>query len=162
VHLSIQCTLLTHTPEMVQFRQCTMLDCPAVLHSGADLMISLCVYALPSAFRSPEVQEPAESGRVIFEEGRETLDEQILRERKKALLRLFDAISLRPRNGTGFTKYRDEQIKQDSIQNMRNGNDRVKKTEIVGDGEEIEVEEGEELSENDLDTIYKKWAIFCL
>ena len=29
-------------------------------------------------------------------------------------------------------------------------------TEIVGDGEEVEVEEGEELTENDLDMIYQK------
>jgi DNA repair protein RAD5 len=28
-------------------------------------------------------------------------------------------------------------------------------TEIVGDGEEIEVDDGEDLSENDLDMIYK-------
>ena len=34
------------------------------------------------------------------------------------------------------------------------------KTEIVGDGEEIEVEAGEDLSENELNLIYKKYVRF--
>lgn len=134
------------------------MDCPATLHSGADLIVSLSVYIRASAFKLPStsVEGPPET---MFNQGQETHDEQTLRERKSALLSLFEAVNLRPCRGAHV---------QDDC-NMESGSDGMNKkptqhpngakktkTEIVGDGEEVEVEEGGELSDNELDVIYKK------
>jgi DNA repair protein RAD5 len=79
-----------------------------------------------------------------------------------ALLSLFEAINLRPRREAriqddGNTeKESDDMVKQLT---QGPGGAKQKKTEIVGDGEEVEVEEGEELSDNELDVIYKKWVL---
>jgi DNA repair protein RAD5 len=95
---------------------------------------------------------------MMFNEGQETLDEQVLRERKSSLLKLFDAIGLKPRAGTDISKHRnksDNELHGEAAKKMTLAKQPVK-IEVVGDGEEIEVEEGEDLSENELDMIYKK------
>ncbi|KAG2350922.1 hypothetical protein BDR05DRAFT_955063 [Suillus weaverae] len=143
---------------IVDFKGSTVVDCPATLHSGADLIVSLSVYIRASAFKPPSTSAEG-SPKTMFNQGQETQDEQTLRERKSALLSLFEAVNLRPCRGAHV---------QDSG-NMENGSDgmnkkltqhpggaKKKKIEIVGDGEEVEVEEGEELSDNELDVIYKK------
>jgi DNA repair protein RAD5 len=139
-----------------------MIDCPESLHSGADLIVSLSVYIRGSAFRPPATSSE-DTRKVIFDDGRETLDEQTLRERKSSLLRLFDAVGLKPQSGNDFSKRRndiDTELKEDSMKTMRQKNDekpgKSVKTEFVGDGEEVEVEDGEDLSENELVMIYKK------
>lgn len=138
-----------------------MVDCPATLHSGADLIISLSVYVCASAFKPPSTsaEEPAKNA---FNPGQETHDERTLRERKTALLSLFEAINLRPRRGAriqddGNTEKESDDMVKQLTQGPRGA--KQKKTEIVGDGEEVEVEEGEELSDNELDVIYKKWVL---
>lgn len=83
-----------------------------------------------------------------------TLNISSLRDRKNAILKLFDIIGLKPQAGAAVKG------KALSIP-PREWKDAppctVKKTtEIVGDGEEIEVEDAEELSKNDIDTIYSK------
>lgn len=77
---------------------------------------------------------------------------RLLRERKDAILELFDVIGLKPeieskaKGPDSFKRTSEASQKQD------------KKTvkEIVGDGEEVEVEAGQELSTNDIGLIYKK------
>lgn len=135
-----------------------MVDCPTVLHSGADLIVSLSVYVSASAFKTPRTSsESSPPPKVMFGHGQETEDELTLRERKTALLSLFDAVSLRPRRGA--------QVPEESADSSDNipgdlapkpAEAKKVKTEIVGDGEEIEVEDGEELSDNQLDLIYRK------
>jgi len=98
----------------------------------------------------------------MFNQGQETQDEQTLRERKTALLSLFEAVNLRPYRGAhvhdngNMENESDDMIKQIT---QRPGVTKKKKTEIVGDDEVIEVDEGEELSDNELDVIYKKWVL---
>jgi len=99
---------------------------------------------------------------MMFNEGLETLDEQVLRERKSSLLKLFDTIGLKPRAGAGFAKQRyrsDKELHEEAVKNTTQAK-KPSKIEIVGDGEEVEVEEGEDLSENELNMIYKKWVRF--
>lgn len=139
-----------------------MVDCPPTLHPGADLIVSLSVYMHTSAFeKSPNVTNNAEQPKSMFNEGQETQDEQRLRERKSSLLKLFDAVSLKPQTGPGFSKLRDKsdgELHQDAVDKFSSANKgkAAVKTEIVGDGEEVEVEDGEDLSENELDMIYKR------
>jgi DNA repair protein RAD5 len=138
-----------------------MIDCPDVLHSGADLIISLSIYLRASAFKSPNESTPTslqsrENTKMMFNEGQETLDEQILRERKKSLLKLFDVVGLKARAGADFSKHRGKLHGEAVTEVTQTNKPAIVKTEIVGDGEEVEVEDGEDLSENELDMIYKK------
>lgn len=138
-----------------------MVDCPATLHSGADLIVSLSVYVRAAAFKPPSTSVE-ESPKNIFNQGQETQDERTLRERKAALLSLFEAVNLRARGGA---RDQDEGDKENGSDDMvkqstqHHEGAKHKKTEIVGDGEEIEVEEDDELSDNELDVIYKKWVL---
>lgn len=143
-------------PDIIEFRGSTMIDCPTVLYSGADLVVSLSIYLRASAFtfRSSSIGEADDNNPVMFSDGQETQDEQLLRERKSSLLHMFDAIALKPRSGA---RHHDQKCHNDATAPVdtrkRKGTVR---TEIVGDGEEIEVEEGEDLTENELDMIYKR------
>jgi DNA repair protein RAD5 len=140
-----------------------MIDCPESLYSGGDLIVSLSVYIRGLAFQSPIV--PSEDiPKAIFNEGHETLGEQALRERKSSLLRLFDAVGLKPQSGNDFSKGRnggDVELKEENMRRMNKQNfersSKSIKTEIVGDGEVVEVEDdGVDLSESELTMIYKR------
>ena len=102
----------------------------------------------------------------MFDEGAETAEEQGLRERKQALLKLFSAVSLRPVRGSGVLgKKKDVELSHDEVLKMAEISTQsltpppkpqgVRK-EIVGDGEEVEVEPGEDLNENQLTMIYNR------
>ncbi|KZT73229.1 hypothetical protein DAEQUDRAFT_721807 [Daedalea quercina L-15889] len=150
--------------DIVDFRGSTIVDCPATLHSGADLIVSLSIYIKASAFRAPSTSTDDEhKQRVMFDEGKETGEEQTLRERKQALLKMFKVLDLKPRRGSDFSRKPHGKLDKKDLETLsqrhaaNGGSDTKKKTEIVGDGEEVEVdEEGEELSENELDLIYKR------
>jgi DNA repair protein RAD5 len=152
---------------MVEFKGSTIIDCPPVLHSGADLIVSLSIYLRSTAFKPPStsasmstITSAIQKTNMMFNEGQETLDEQVLRERKSSLLKLFDVIGLKPRAGADFIKQRyknDNELHEEAVKNTTQAK-KPPKIEIVGDGEEVEVEEGEDLSENELNMIYKKWV----
>lgn len=98
----------------------------------------------------------------MFNEGLETLEEQELRERKSSLVRLFDSVGLHPIKGSGLLgkKVLDEMGPDDALkiaEGSHKSASKVIRKEVVGDGEEVEVEaEGDDLSENELDMIYKR------
>ncbi|KAH9929764.1 SNF2 family N-terminal domain-containing protein [Fomitopsis serialis] len=150
--------------DIVDFRGSTVVDCPTTLHSGADLILSLSIYIKASAFRAPSTSaEDQQKERVMFDEGKETGEEQMLRERKQALLKMFKVLDLKPRKGSDFTRKPHGKLDQMDLEmlsqrHVANEKSKPKKeTELVGDGEEVEVEEeGEELSDNELDLIYKR------
>ncbi|KIJ22170.1 hypothetical protein PAXINDRAFT_64144 [Paxillus involutus ATCC 200175] len=145
---------------MISFKGSTMVDCPTVLHSGADLIVSLSVFISASAFKPPSTSSGASlPSKVMFGQGQETEDEQTLRERKTALLALFDVVNLQPRRGAQAPKgdqIPDGNIEQPTELASTASEKKTMKTEMVGDGEEIEVEDSEELSDNQLDLIYRK------
>ncbi|CAL1694577.1 unnamed protein product [Somion occarium] len=147
--------------DIVDFRGSTVIDCPDNMRSGTDIIVNLRVYMKESAFRSLE-KPKEEIPKTMFNEGQETGAEQMLRERKGALLKLFDILNLKPRRGATSTKHRNGQLDTEDLSlltqpSRANKGKKVVKTEIVGDGEEIEVEvDGEDLSENELNLIYKK------
>lgn len=72
------------------------------------------------------------------------------------MLKLFDIIGLKPQAGACFTGRKpDELVHEEALKRMDQSKSKTTK-EVVGDGEEIEVEDGENLNSNELDMIYRK------
>lgn len=148
--------------DIIEFRG-SMIDCPETLHSGADLIVSLSVYIKASAFKSLKADQSEGPPKAMFNEGQETAAEQSLRERKGSLIHLFKVLDLKPQRGDSLLQRQNGDLSQSDLVKLTqhpskpgNGKNAIK-TEIVGDGEEIEVEaDGEELNENELSLIYKK------
>ena len=81
-----------------------------------------------------------------------------LRERKNAIEKLLEVVGLKPQAGAKNpkTEMREEALKITRERPVK------KVREIVGDGEEIELEDAEVLSDTDIDAIYQKlvqWLI---
>ncbi|KAF9566925.1 DNA repair protein RAD5 [Agrocybe pediades] len=134
-----------------------MTDCPERLTTGASLIVTLRIYMLPTAFRPiKDSGKDEDTARLGFNEGMETEEESSLRARKSAILRLFDTVGLRPHAGASVKeKWSDPKAQEEALKKLAKRP--VKKVkEIVGDDEEIEVDNSEELSKNDLDTIYTR------
>ncbi|THH10977.1 hypothetical protein EW145_g955 [Phellinidium pouzarii] len=151
--------------DIVVFKGSTMVDCPDKLHSGADLLVSLSIYLLPSAFKRYTIH-PASNPSVVppkiwFNEGQETTEEELLRNRKISLQQLFEELGLKPRMDRSSSTDKENVPPTGSprltasirIQPLR-GLDNMD-THVTGD---IDSEEDEEelLTENDLDVIYKR------
>ncbi len=152
----------------------TVIDAPSILRMGNTILVSLRVYITPSAFTKPAFTNSVGGTPNIFNEGAESTDEVFLRERKTSLLRLFSVLSLRPRQGASNPDIDQiqsptEGTKEDPgvSKNVKGkGVSKVVKTELIGEGEdaeEVEVEGDEEevLSTNQLDVIYQK-SVVCL
>lgn len=136
-----------------------MVDCPPVLYSGADMIVSLSVYISATAFKRVNTLDVSTDPKVMFGQGKETEEEQSLRARKMAFLALFDAVNLRPRTsarGLSRDQVSDGGERQGGKPTQKPSGAKKTRTEIIGDGEEIEVEEGDELSDNQLDLIYRR------
>lgn len=82
-----------------------------------------------------------------------------LRERKEAVLKLFDVIGLKPEAGANVRSPHDAARVREEALNRLAKHKSKKVTEIVGDDEEIEVDDAEDLSKNDLDAIYKRYFV---
>ena len=124
------------------------------------------MYILAKAFKSPNASQEVDCKRPMFDEGAETAEEQELRERKQALLKLFDTVNLRPVRGSGVLgKKKDTELTHDEVLKMAEvltqsqtppHKPRGVRKEIVGDGEEVEVEPDEDLNDNQLAMIYNR------
>jgi DNA repair protein RAD5 len=151
---------------IIEFRGSTVVDVPHDLKTGLDIVVSLSVYILAKAFKPPNARQEADYKKPMFDEGAEIVEEQELRERKQSLLKLFDTVNLRPVRGSGVLGKKDDtELDHDEILKMAEVSTQspapppkpqsVRK-EIVGDGEEVEVDPGEDLNENQLATIYNR------
>ncbi|KAL0575237.1 DNA helicase rad5 [Marasmius crinis-equi] len=135
-----------------------MTECPDKLSTGCELIVSVDVFLLPGAFVHNELTN-SDKPNMFWGEGLETSEETSLRERKSAMVKMFDVLGLRPRSGASVSGRKTEEELQEEarkIHTQSQAKNKKKVTETVGDGEEIEVEEGEELSRNDIDMIYRK------
>jgi len=152
----------------------TVIDAPPILRMANTILVSLRVYITPAAFTKPAFTNSAGGTSTIFNEGAESTDEVILREKKASLLRLFSVLSLRPRQGASNPDIDQiqslaEGTKGDSRVSKKakgKGISKAVKTEVIGEGEdaeEVEVEGDDEevLSANQLDVIYQK-SVVCL
>ncbi|CAA7268072.1 unnamed protein product [Cyclocybe aegerita] len=139
--------------DMVEIRG-IMTDCPEKLTTGVSLIVTLHIYLLAGAFKPLKTSgKDEDSVSFGFNEGLETEDEVHLRERKNATVKLFDVLGLKPQAGARSRGKRPQGKIQEEPLKRRSGK---KVKEIVGDGEEIEVDDGEDLSNNDIDAIYTK------
>ena len=153
-------------PCIIEFRGSTVVDVPPNLKTGVDIVVSLSVYILSKAFKPSNTHQETDHKKPMFDEGVETTEEQELRERKQALLKLFDAVNLHPVRGNGvFGKKKDAELSHDQVLKMAEvptqsqiplPKSQGARKEIVGDGEEVEVEPGEDLNENQLAMIYNR------
>ncbi|EKM83939.1 hypothetical protein AGABI1DRAFT_67033 [Agaricus bisporus var. burnettii JB137-S8] len=134
----------------------TMTDCPEKLKTGMSLMVTLHIYLHPDAFKPLRMSSRDVDGGFTYNEGYETQEENFLRERKAAILKLFDAVGLRAQAGARCKGKKYSQKVEDTIGNLAQRTGGKTKKELVGDGEEIEVDSTEELSNNDLSLIYRK------
>lgn len=153
---------------IIEFRDSTVVDVPSNLKTGLDVVVSLSAYILAKAFKPPNIRKGSDDHkRPMFDEGAETAEEQKLRERKQALLKLFDAVNLRPVRGSGVLgKKKDIELGHDEILKMAEVSTQSQtpplkpqgvRKEVVGDGEEVEVDPGEDLNENQLAMIYNRY-----
>ncbi|PPQ79873.1 hypothetical protein CVT25_002929 [Psilocybe cyanescens] len=134
--------------------QGVMTDCPEKLTTGASLIVTLHIYLIASAFKPfKRTYNNDDSVQLGFNEGLETEEESSLRERKNAVMRMFEVLGLKPQAGANVKG--NDMAQEDNLKKFAKRP--VKKVkEIVGDGEEIEVDDSEELSKNDIDTIYTR------
>ena len=128
-----------------------MVDCPAKLTTGADLILSLSVYIKSAAFRPPSPSQD-DKAKAMFDEGQETEAEQTLRERKHSLITLFKRIGLRPRRGHSKSSGKLNQQELELLSKVPKPT-QVKK---LVNGED---DDGEgDVSEEQINLIYKKYA----
>ncbi|KAI0640000.1 SNF2 family N-terminal domain-containing protein [Trametes polyzona] len=139
--------------DIVEFKKCTMVDCPDKLTTGVDLIVSLSVYIKASAFRSPSLSSD-EKPKVMFNEGQETEAEQILRERKASLVSLFKRIHLKPRRSSNLLNKKRLDQGDLELLTQRPGRSKPPAQTQSGNGDEDE-EEGD-ITEEQLNMIYKK------
>jgi len=135
----------------------TVVDCPKPLRTGNNVVLSLRTYMLPAAFHKPCSVLHDNERRTWWDEGKQTMDEKILSERKASLLRLFDIVSLRPVR-TSQASRSDDLGDLDAGASINKTKGKEKAAEIIGDDEDAEeVElEGEELDDPQISLIYRK------
>jgi DNA repair protein RAD5 len=153
-------------------------DCPERLTTGVGLMVTIRIYLLAAAFRPLKSSNMRDDTiQFGFQEGLETEEERsrslhvkcpnltdfvntlsALRGRKDAIVKLFDVLCLKPITGSNakgkkLLKHLHKRIDKHSGKKVK---------EVVGDGEEIEVDDEEELSKNEIDSIYNRYNISML
>ena len=130
-----------------------MVECPGKLTTGADLIVSLSVYIKISAFR-PASLSSVDKAKPMFNEGQETEEEQVLRERKSSLINLFKRINLKPRKGGDFGNKKRLDKNDLELLTQRPGTSKLRPP---GQQNEIEDDDNEgDITEEELNTIYKK------
>ena len=140
----------------MDFRNCTIIECPAKLTTGADLILSLSIYIKPRAFQPPAISSE-DKPKAMFNEGQETEAEQILRERKRSLISLFKRINLRPRKGSSKSDGKLTQTELELLSQVP----KPTQAKASGNGED---DDGEgDISEEQINMIYRKYVTFaCL
>lgn len=134
------------------FKNCTIVDCPEILHTGAEMLLQLRVYILAEAFRHNHASTSSEESRSMFNEGQETADEQMLRERKASLLQLFKKIDLGPVRQSSLLRDSAPRGAKMSKEISIEGKHKVDLEDPCNEDEDDE----EVLTEGQLDMIYKK------
>ena len=144
-----------------------MTDCPEKLTTGASLIVTIHIYLLSGAFRTiKDFQSDDARIQFGFNEGLESEEERCynlffdsfslyltiayassLRERKNAVVKLLEVVGLKPQAGADLQEEAHKVTLKRPIKKVK---------EIVGDGEEIELEDTEVLSDNDIGAIYQK------
>ena len=139
---------------------------PDRIRTNDSIYLQLRCYLLAKAFDGGAVLKPQDNRQTGLFEAKETQDERDLRLRQTAMVRLFDEINLRPTRINETTERHKSQglLKAAEVAENyeQNGN---KVTGVGGDGNSSppngeEAEEGQELEQDQLDSLYKKAQAF--
>ena len=111
--------------------------------------MSLSVYIRPAAFKRYKVKSDSQVNvKFWFNEGQETTEEEVLRDRKTSLQQLFKTLGLKPHAGNALVVEKENVPPPGgSVLEKHNGT-------AVEEGED----EAEILSQNELDVIYKRFV----
>lgn len=131
-----------------------MVDCPENLHTGAEMLIQLRFYMLANAFKPCISTVSEDDRRPMFNEGQESYDEQLLRERKSSLLHLFKVVDLKPHMKN--TLVTDSASSAAMLEKMANDHQRPTKGKEAAGQFETEEDDNDVLNDAQLDMIYKK------
>lgn len=148
----------------------TVVDCPPSLTVGCDLLLDIRAYILRSAFQSTDIPSAiTKSDEVSWgSETAESDEEKGLRERKSSLVRLFRACTLRPSvsnsvlSRRGSTEDTEDEDKHDDYPAPENGpsNGKANGSSLIKEDDRRsstpEVDDGTEMSENQLDSVYTR------
>ncbi|MCJ1415638.1 DNA helicase rad5 [Xylographa parallela] len=141
---------------------------PDRLRINDTIYLQLKCYLVRSTFDAAGLIKPKDTNRTtgIFEE-KETSEEQALRMRQVALVKLFDEINLHPStlNETTEKHKRKGLLQAAEIAEKYDKSDDSKKVKPTENGTstpptEEEAEDGQELEQDQLDTLYKKAQSF--
>jgi DNA repair protein RAD5 len=138
---------------------------PDRIRTGDTIYLQLHSYFLRSAFDKRQFTKPDENRETSLFEEKETSEERDLRIRQVGLVKLFESINLHPSRQTGLAEQDKRKAllraaenaeKQDDKPPVKNG----EPTEGSASPPSVDAEEGEELEQDQLDSLYKKAQSF--
>jgi DNA repair protein RAD5 len=150
--------------QKVCFFEGTVVYTPDRIRTGDTVYLQLRGYLLRSAFDKRKFTKPADNREVSLFEEKETSDERDLRMRQVGMVKLFEQINLHPtrQNETTPKNTRQgllqaaESAEKEKKPKAENGTP----TEHGSTPPSEEAEEGEELEQDQLDSLYKKAQSF--
>lgn len=106
----------------------------------------------PNAFRPPSYSSE-DKAKVMFNEGQETEEEQILRERKRSLINLFKRVNLKPRKDNELIGGPGGKLDQQDLELLTQQQPGAMKKTSSGNGED---ENEGDITEEQINLIYRK------
>jgi DNA repair protein RAD5 len=140
---------------------------PDRIRTSDTIYLQLRCFLLRDTFASGSIIKPLDDNRqAVFFEAKESDDEKALRMRQVGLVKLFDEIKLSPsKTNTDTEKHRRQgllQAAEMAEKSEQQGSGQVSKvnTENGDSSPPLEEEEGQELEQDQLDSLYKKAQSF--
>ncbi|KAF2126501.1 hypothetical protein P153DRAFT_399276 [Dothidotthia symphoricarpi CBS 119687] len=135
---------------------------PDRIRTGDTIYLQLRAYFLRSAFDKRKFAKPDNNREISLFEAKETADERDLRLRQLGLVKLFESINLYPSRQNETT---EKHKRQGLLQAAEDKNDKKKAqagtpAEVASSPPSDDAEEGEELEQDQLDSLYKKAQSF--
>lgn len=143
----------------------TVVYTPDRIRTGDTIYLQLRAYLLRSAFDKRKFTKPEDNREVSIFEEKETSDERDLRMRQVGLVKLFDSINLHTtRQNETMQKHKREGLLQAAENAEKNTEKSALKdssaTEAGSSPPSDEAEDGKELEQDQLDSLYKKAQSF--
>ncbi|KAL1597722.1 DNA helicase rad5 [Paraconiothyrium brasiliense] len=142
--------------------QGTVVYTPDRLRTGDNIFLQLRAFFLRSAFDSRKFVKPEDNREVNLFEEKESSDERDLRRRQVGLVKLFEAINLSPTRQNATTeKHKRQGLLQAAERDEDKQKPKPNSNSAPGSSPPSEeAEEGEELEQDQLDSLYKKAQSF--
>ena len=144
--------------------QGTVVYAPDKLKTGDTIYLQLRAYFLRSAFDKRKFVKPDNNREINLFEQKESEDERDLRLRQVGLVKLFDAITLHPARENENTERHKRQGLLQAVEAPENEQKLKPKSSNTAEPNSSpppeEAEEGKELEQDQLDTLYKKAQSF--